>query len=315
MRQALILRALNLVRFGKESGVAKGHSASPKRSARPSSLENLLPPGRPSPSNVTHVKIYGERNTGTGFTKDLFRRNFRLALFGAAPERVEPAKLHDIVKQMRDYDWLVKRIVYDRFTAQANRKHMRATLGWKHMHPPLDFLATVPDVLSSTLFVVTVKHPVYWALSFYKHPYHSYFQMKGLSFSEFIRHIFIPTSRDNVEAPYYPSIVDLYAEKIDGYRKLSELAPFFELVRYEVLLGSVPEFLKLLETKYGLSRRPGRERIRQESTKKNVEMTFADFQSKYQLDKIAQAVSAPDYDFILSRFGKDRLAWLGYPID
>jgi hypothetical protein len=152
---------------------------------------------------------------------------------------------------------------------------------------------------------------VFWALSFHRHPYHDYFDRRP-DFSEFLRHPFIPTLGDNVAIPMYGSAIELYADKVDAYRKLSRLDLTMELVRYEDLVADVPAFLDALATKYGLVRRTEHIRMLDTSTKGD-ERSFEEFQTTYKIENARSAVSPGDYEFIMSAFGKERLEWLGYP--
>jgi hypothetical protein len=270
-----------------------------------------------------HVKVYGERNTGTNFLMALLRKNFAVSVWPAFPEQLGTrrnplgrriaAERAQLIANMRQYGRPIRLLAVDRFSDIQNRKHMDATLGWKHMAPPIAYLKGMPEITSKTLFIVLVKHPVFWALSYQKHPYHSYFPVEQMSFSEFVRHVFIPTFRDNLEVPFYESIVDLYGAKVDAYRDLSELGVAIEIVRYENLIADIAGFLDVIETRHNLSRTAEEAVVRERSMKHDVDATLLDFREKYRLARVTEAVSPEDYEFIMSRFGAERLAWLGYP--
>ena len=264
----------------------------------------------PSP-RIKRIKVYGERNTGTRFLQELLRTNF------ASPQLPGGAGVHEdregTEEDLKPYKGLFKKIAIDRVSNLSNARSLPRTLGWKHMSPPTALLATTPEMAQSTLFIVTVKHPVFWALSYKRHPYNSYFPPAKMSFSAFIRHLFIPMGRDNVDAPYYRSVLELYAAKVDGYRALSSLGVPFELVRYEDLIADVSKFLRTIEEKYHLPRCSHSDIIRQETTKRHDSTTFEEFREKYKVEEAARVVSREDYEFILSTFGRERLTWLGYP--
>ena len=131
-----------------------------------------------------------------------------------------------------------------------------------------------------------------------------------MSFSEFIRHMFIPTDRDNVGDLYYRSPLELYAAKVEGYQQLAKLGVALELVRYEDLLDKTAEFARMLSSKYGLRRLSEVLTVPQLSTKGD-ERALEDFRSIYKLD-VVHAVCREDYEFILAVFGAERLRWLGY---
>jgi hypothetical protein len=270
-------------------------------------------PQASSSSQIERIKIYGERNTGTRFLQELLRTNFAVPqLHGGAGDRQSQAARERAIRDLKDYKGILRKLVIDRLADLGNERALPRTLGWKHMSPPTTLLKAMPE-MANTLFIVIVKHPVFWALSYKRHPYHSYFSPAKMSFSTFIRHLFFPLIRDNVDAAYYNSVVELYAAKVDGYRALSSLGVPFELVRYEDLIADVSRFIRMIEQKYGLTRCSESEIIRQQTTKRNDSTTFEEFRDKYKVEDAASAVSREDYEFILSRFGKERLAWLGYP--
>jgi hypothetical protein len=260
----------------------------------------------PAPSRT---KIYGERNSGTRFLTDLIKKNFTTpVLLGSTPGE------YDELGLCTPEPSLVRNVIRDRQTHLANRRAIPDTLGWKHMSPPIDFLKAMPQLAATTLFLIIVKHPVFWALSFHRRPYSSYFDSRKLNFDEWLRQIFIPTARDNVEQAFYPSAMGIYAAKVDGYRRLAELQVPFELIRYEELISDIPRFLRRLEVKYRLPRQRRRDVIRRTSTKGD-KRELGDFLAQYRLDRVTASVSADNYDFIISSFGEDRLRWLGYRFD
>jgi hypothetical protein len=260
----------------------------------------------------TRVKIYGERNTGTTFLRNLMNKNFEIEnIIGTPLNLVEDEAKAAFTASTENLPAWARKLVRDRFAEEANRKHMRETLGWKHMSPPVSLLRKSSELTRDVLFLVTAKHPVFWALSFHRHPYHDYFD-RTPDFSKFLRHPFIPTLGDNVAVPMYGSAIELYAGKVDAYRKLATLDLTMELVRYEDLVADVPAFLDALAKRHGLVRRTETVKMLDTSTKGD-ERTFEEFQSTYKVEHARSAVSPEDYDFIMSAFGKDRLAWLGYP--
>ncbi|MBV9571351.1 MAG: hypothetical protein JO056_08930 [Alphaproteobacteria bacterium] len=260
---------------------------------------------------VAQIKLYGERNTGTNFLEHLLRNNFTQPLLEGTANKQEKKQRRQMVKPLDGK--LIAKIVKDRFDTRAsNVRLLPEGLGWKHTSPPLKYLQSVPGRAAETLFLVLVKHPVFWSVSFLNRPYHSFFDYDGMTFSEFIRHPFVPTGRDNVEDPVYPSVVDLYAAKVDGYRKLIEMGVRHEIILYEQLIQDVGGFLARIGARHGLVRRyPDRDIVRDAATKNDI-ATLADYREKYRLDSVRSIVTPDDFDFIVQRFGTERLRWLGY---
>lgn len=261
---------------------------------------------------IMSVKIYGERNTGTTFVRSLIKSNFEVGMLGgslADEATVEGRK--NALALLEGYDWAIRTAVMERLNSAANVAALPATLGWKHMSPPIELLKAMGEKAKQIFFVAVVKHPVFWTSSFFRHPYHSMIRSEGLSFEEFIRKIYVPSGRDNVDAAVYRSVVDLYAAKVDGYRRLSELGLPFELVRYEDLLQDVTAFLARIGDKFGLPRRRDGDVIKKKGAK-GGSAGLADFQRRYRLEMVREVVSPEDYTFIMEKFGAARLAWLGY---
>ena len=259
---------------------------------------------------IDTLKVYGERNNGTTFVHDMLVNNFVARALDTSINDHEVARRAALVDGIDSF--VLRCIVEDRFETAIYPRLVEDAFGWKHASPPIEFLKTVPHRTATTLFVVVVKHPVSWALSFQMRPYHSYFRYRRMSFSDFVRHPFIPTGRDNVDAVLYNSALAMYGAKVDGYRRLRDLGVPFELVRYEDMLTDISGFLKRLEVTYGLARRHAHDVIQDHSTKGD-ETTLADYRRKYAMETVRNLVTQDDYDFIIEAFGKDRLAWLGYP--
>lgn len=265
---------------------------------------------------IERIKIYGERNSGTRFLFDLCRKNFALSVIPQTlPDRAKMAWLYDELRErLESYPrqrGILRAVVVNRMFDLENERRMPELLGWKHMRPPVQYLVSNPASARGVLFLVVVKHPVFWTLSFHRHPYHDFLHGGRLEFSDFIRNMFIPTWRDNVSEPFYPSVIDLYASKIDGYRELQEMGVPFELVRYEDLIRDISGFIRGVSDRHGVDLQRGAPIVPNKSTKPD-DRQFSDFQNSYSWDKLESAVSPEDRNYIYSRFGEDRLRWLGY---
>jgi hypothetical protein len=265
---------------------------------------------------IEHLKVYGERNTGTRFLAGLLKDNFTTPCLSGAFKTDESRQDASMAGALlKDQPRLLRMVVDDKLRNLHHRDHIAKSFGWKHACPPVEYLRSVPERSATTLFIVIVKHPVHWARSFHKRPYHTYFpSTRRLEFHDFLHHVFIPSGRDNVDAAVYGSPIELYAAKVDGYRRLAGLGVPFELVRYEELLENVAGALQRLANRYDLGRRRQDWVIESASTKER-EVGLAEYQARYRLDRVQSLVSAEDYEFISDAFGNDRLAWLGYGRD
>src|SRR4249920_1234192 len=104
-------------------------------------MNEMAAGGRVSQSGrhmIEQVKVYGERNTGTSFARALIKNNFVVEMLSGnvlAESSLEERRAVSI--RLDEEDWLIKAIVHDRMNTLANDKLLPATLGWKHMSPPV----------------------------------------------------------------------------------------------------------------------------------------------------------------------------------
>ena len=140
------------------------------------------------------VKIYGERNTGTHFLEAVIRANFRCELLPRAGRIIWP-NLHHLMTELGLAG--AERFYFEEaMQDDGHLRHNEQSLGWKHACPPLEIIQRYPH-LEQLVCVVITKDPYSWIHSFYRRPYHKLY-MKELSFSEFIRHYWLTTRRDNL---------------------------------------------------------------------------------------------------------------------
>jgi hypothetical protein len=202
-------------------------------------------------------KIYGERNTGTRFLSQLIKANFDVELT-------------------------------DR-------------LGWKHGRINL-----VPE--HDQVFCLTIsKRPENWLVSMYRRPYemsrkstikvdfniqHRESPVQA-TFSEFIRAPWIAIPRDQVFYHTYPSLLELYHEKLRSYTHPLKR----HHIRYEELVANIASVLAGLP----LPRRAGDWRIPTRSTKMNAGKfeTTEEVAARYAQPV---AISEADQRFIGSRW-------------
>src|SRR5262249_53975305 len=124
---------------------------------------------------IKRFKLYGERNTGTTFMTNLLRRNFSVELLPGTPDRPNRSERERMMARLEQYSDEGRGIVLDRIGALETRRALPSALGWKHMHPPIELLKASPELARTTLFIVIVKHPIFWAQSYQRHPINSYF--------------------------------------------------------------------------------------------------------------------------------------------
>jgi hypothetical protein len=188
---------------------------------------------------VCKVKIYGERNTGTGYLTQLIQLNLDVEMLaGSLPWLLD--RLAGGNESIRD--------LYFRTTARRN-------LGWKHTQVSgLEELkeARIDDVV----FITLTKNPYSWLLSLYRRPYHgkqNHGKQTMDSFAAFLQSPWPTVERENhVEA--FPNPIVMWNEKNRAYLNLNQ-GICVQNLRYEDLLRDPEVVITDLATTYAMPRK------------------------------------------------------------
>ena len=181
------------------------------------------------------IKVYGERNTGTNYLFQLFRRNLEADLLrGVVPWYVRiPFPESELARDS-----------YFALTSERN-------LGWKHcLVPPPDAVRAMRGYRDTLLFVTLTKNPYSWLLSLYRHPHHHRRELG--TFQQFLNASW-PTVRRENSVPEYPNPTIMWNEKNSAYLRLNGGMPTANL-RYEDLLADPEQTLARLATRYSIDR-------------------------------------------------------------
>lgn len=257
---------------------------------------------------ITHVKIYGERNSGTTVLGTSIRKNFDIKFWkkGKKLERKELTR-----RTSRHLFGHRKRVARENAIDEIARETMVKSFGWKHCAPPIELIKNDPRS-EKTLFLVITKHPYFWLSSLHRHPYHRLGKGKPpKSFSTFLREPWITLGRDNLGSVTLPSPADLYRLKLEHYRTLLSEAPHTLHIRYEDLLadysGTLDTIADALDVPTGKWARP-------EKSVKSSSQTFSDYAKTYKLEKAGQKLSERDRDYIARSIPDDLAAVFGYDL-
>lgn len=192
------------------------------------------------------LKIYGERNTGTNYLTELFRRNTDVdILTGKVPRS-------DVRSMMTRHLRVLMPVVADHLHEWARDRYFEATfnsnLGWKHMSPAPDRMSA--RTLQNVRFLIVVKNPYAWLLSLYARPYHV--GGKDRRFESFLeRHLPVMEVRENIGAdPLQP--VEVWNRKVRGYLELMAVAQHAQVLRYEDVLADEVGTLRQAAAALGL---------------------------------------------------------------
>jgi len=194
-----------------------------------------------------HVKVFGERNSGTHYIASLLARNFHCRqLRGTAdlPRSTLLAALKGLAPDER-LQWR------ERLTDENIHASLKDNFGWKHGCVPFNVLKRRDSPAGGILFIVVHKHPADWLKSFFRKPYNSLCPLGKISFSEFIRRPWVASAKENLPHPIAKNPVDLWNTKhrswlelrTSGYRALYFKNSDF-LVSFEQTLAPMAPFLR-----------------------------------------------------------------------
>lgn len=178
------------------------------------------------------VKVLGERNVGTNFLNRVINRNFDVPLLAGT----QPMKTEEIAAIVNTLPPKQRRIGWEMVLDTDMRRIDNENFGWKHACPDFANFERYSDAAAETLFVVVSKHPLAWAASFYRRPYHCLFNRNDMSFSDFIRHPWIATSKENIHPAIVPNVIDLWNIKHRGWLELDQRGYPVHFIRYNDLV-------------------------------------------------------------------------------
>ncbi|HEX4160550.1 MAG TPA: hypothetical protein VHY79_18935, partial [Rhizomicrobium sp.] len=184
---------------------------------------------------------------------------------------------------------------------------MSSDFGWKHGVPPKAEIAAAPHG-GYTLFVGVAKHPVPWLKSLVRRPYNPV-EKAPKNFSEFIRHDWHLTPRDNIPGRDRVGAVELWNLKNAAFRDLADCSSKNIVLAYEQILMRPRWFLKQV----GAHLIPVRKKfVWSLSSTKGDDMTFEEYQKKYLTQDIAEGILPDDMAFIRDRIDQELMKFFGY---
>jgi len=209
----------------------------------------------PTAGQITQIKIYGERQSGARFLKQLVGLNLD----------VDVVSLEETTRHLLPHE-----------VDKLYKKDFSNSFGWRHSCAPtqdqFDKLVE-PEVLQRTLFLCVAKNPYAWLLSLYsKLPRYRGSIAEKVTFEEFTQTPWVALGRENIDSCQrklaskaessaakqrdvegFLNPIVLWNQKNRALRRLK--APYVLFVRYEDVLLDPSDFLQQLVTKFGLRRK------------------------------------------------------------
>jgi hypothetical protein len=249
-----------------------------------------------------YAKVYGERNTGTNYLQNLLQTNFAVHCLQSNNPVHEYARIVGRELPKKDRGPLRSAIV-----DLDSRRTMLSDFGWKHGAPPIEEIRCATHA-RHTLFVCVAKHPAAWLRSLAQRPYNP-IQPVPDDFSEFIRHSWQLTTRDNLPEYDCIEVVDLWNMKNAAFQKLRSVAAKCLVIPYEALLQDPARFLQQVSA-HLVSKRD--EHVWSLPSTKGDGMTFEQYREKYKTETVCRSISKEDLLFMAGRVHLPTMREFGY---
>ena len=244
--------------------------------------------------DVTKIKVFGERNTGTNFVEQLLKSNVDCEIvsgnlsrfyswrFSLAYKLLPPDHAYRYVERSRD------RIFENRFEIDG---------GWKHAKTP-NFPSGIDAYPEGMGLIAITKNPYAWLLSLHKRPYQgtTHTRFNPLPFSQFIREPWITVGRECAKSDY-DTPIHLWNDKVTSYFTLHKCAPTM-IHQYEKIIGDIPQFLADVSDTFKISTLKHPE-IPSSSSKKDGRTT-QDITNYYRNNMWRSSITDEDMIFINS---------------
>lgn len=238
---------------------------------------------------MSKIKIFGERNTGTNYLKELIFENLEVEFLKGLPSNTKYAGGNESVN------------LYFRLFGHEN-------LGWKHSKVRMDWVLN-HEALAEVYFICLAKNPYSYLLSLHRKAYH-YVGKKPVDFLEFLQREWKSQERDNTEN-VLPSPIDLWNIKCGSYLRLrSNLPDQTWVINYEALLADPKKFIEDLKLKTNLPTKGDFTAIGHST--KNENKTYQDYLDYYKNEHWKSKLKLDQVQFINERIDRKLMDDLGY---
>jgi hypothetical protein len=260
----------------------------------------------PSPT-FKRAKIFGERNSGTHFLSRVVTRNFRCRMLRgtAGLSRAE------LVKALQGLRSAKRSQERERLTDERTQASLEHDFGWKHGCAPFDVLERNQVQAMHVLFMIIHKHPADWLKSLYHKPYNSLEPIRKMSFSEFLRHPWSVSAKENLSRSSAANPIDLWNTKhrswLDlrtrGYNAIYVKNSDF-LVSFEEAIAPLAVFLR--------RKNPAGPFLNVTKATKGSTDTIGELKRKYVETPPFDGYMVTDRQFVVDQLDHGIVAALGY---
>lgn len=259
-------------------------------------------------SDIRYAKILGERNSGTNYLSKLIRKNFDVDLLPG----VQPSVQGDLDAYAASLPKPLQHLARQMLVDVGMREIENENLGWKHAYPDFALFEREKETASRTLFLVISKDPISWLKSFHRRPYHCLFPTRKMPLSQFIRHPWIATRKENLSPAIVPNMVALWNAKHEGWLLLPERGYRTVFIPYSELLSNFSQQMEAIGEIVPPRKAGTFENI--ESSTKNDGRSSSDFVKQYTSRADYSAFSEEDIAFVRENLDAEVMAKLGYTL-
>lgn len=177
------------------------------------------------------VKVHGERNSGTNFLSQVLTRNFNISLY---TDLGEATPLNRFISTRavipRKYSAVINEKVFD----LRHYWKIDAHGGWKHAALNDRWLNKFAEPNQAKVICI-VRHPLAWAKSMHRMPYHTYTQTPA-EFQAFIESPWRTRPREGMPRTVLESPLQLWQLKVQSYVDFAAKHPDLHIIKYEDLV-------------------------------------------------------------------------------
>ena len=250
---------------------------------------------------VMHVKVIGERNTGTNFLVELINSNTDLINLIHPDKSRCRSKLKQLISRYPELkkSALSRKMVMERLIDAERENDFHNNFGWKHAAINTQRMQE-SSLFEDTLFLCLIRNPWRFVSALHRRPY-NYLPKAKKKLESFIQSPLLTNNRDGLQESILANPVDLWNKKVASYQKFQLIHPErVKIIYYEELIIDIDNFLRMLAPFCQLSEQIN---IPFSSTKKDNK-TFSDYKEEAESYSPLKSIGAKCTNLIAKKLDK-----------
>ena len=199
--------------------------------------------------DITQIKVFGERNTGTNWLENLLMQNYDAPVIhhrGIISQEMTDLERKFLASLPRVQQLFMEEKIKDAIFETKGSK----LFGWKHSSVLSENINKHPK-FNETGFIFLVKNPFSFIKSLHKRPYNTLINVPK-KVDDFIITPWPTLHRDYTCSPLLETPVELWNYKVSSYCNFLDSHKNALLLRYESLLENHELLFSLVEEKFKL---------------------------------------------------------------